>query len=364
MESIYRQLQRKLNTIGVGLPESTEGYDLTYLKWLFTEEQAEFALKMERGHHTCEEIAESMGISVEEAREALTELGKVGLVYHFVDQDGILKYYLVSSYHGIFEWNLFRPDEAWIKPMVKHNIDGMSKVFINSETPMFRYIPSCPEKVENGCLDVDDKERMIRSKRRILRIPCFCRLASQGYAGKNVCRTDPDDYSVCIVFNDFADFFHGELGVGEEITADEALELVRKAEDKGYMHAVMNTTAEEGICNCCKCCCGILLGIRKFGTGKAGGALSNYAVQRDETKCVNCGACAKRCATRTLHFTDGKLVFNPANCIGCGLCLSVCKQGALKLFRKPDEQIHYPIAASYTYLNDRILKERQGTAMI
>jgi len=37
-ETIYRQLQSKINTIGVGLPESASGYDEQYLKVLFTPE--------------------------------------------------------------------------------------------------------------------------------------------------------------------------------------------------------------------------------------------------------------------------------------------------------------------------------------
>ena len=47
MESIYRQLQRKLNTLGMGLPETDEGYELEYLKEMFTPEDARFALDME-----------------------------------------------------------------------------------------------------------------------------------------------------------------------------------------------------------------------------------------------------------------------------------------------------------------------------
>lgn len=363
METIYRQLQRKINSIGPGLPESKAGNDLEYLQWLFTEEQAEFAVKMDRGNHTCEEVAQSMGIPVEEAREKLTDLGRAGLVYHFIDRDGLEKYYLSTSYHGFCEWNLFRPDDAWLKPLVKHNMEGLIRVMGAAKTPMFRYIPGDPSKVENGCLDIDNKEKIIRSKRRIAKVACFCRLCSKGYAGHNVCKTDPEDYNVCICFDSFADFYLDELGTGVEITADEAVELMSHSSEKGYTHALTNSQDSEGMCNCCHCCCGILFGLRKFGAGNAV-SLSNYYSQRDETKCVNCGACAKRCPSRAYRLVDGKLTFNPSVCIGCGLCLDVCEQGALKLLRKPDDQVYYPEAPSWSYLSELIGDQRRETAVI
>ena len=49
------------------MPESASGYDEEYLKVLFTPEEAEFALKMDRGLQTLEEVSESGQASVEKA---------------------------------------------------------------------------------------------------------------------------------------------------------------------------------------------------------------------------------------------------------------------------------------------------------
>jgi len=366
MENVYQQLQRKLNTIGLGLPESENGYDQEYLPFLLTEEEAEFAVKMDRGHQTAENVAANMGIPLGEAKRMLKALGKAGLVYHFKDKDNVDQYFMVSSYHGIFEWNLYRPDPAWIKPMVKHNVDGMFRVFFNSEMPMFRFVPNYPEQVENGeCLEIDNKEALIRKKRRIALMPCFCRLSSSVNADKeNACKADPDTFNVCLGFDDFADFYIDELGAGKDITADEAVEIMSKSAQKGTMTSVINSQAAEGMCNCCRCCCGIVYGLKAFGPNKATGALSNYVSEYDNSKCVACGTCQKRCPTKARKIVDGKMQFNPDLCMGCGLCLDTCEADALKLCRKPEEELFYPVSPTYTHLNDDITEIRRGHGTI
>jgi len=149
-ETIYRHLLRKINTICVGLPESASGYDEQYLKVLFTPEEAGFAMKMERGLQTLEEVADSVQVSVEEAARMLSMMCKDGLVYRVKDRDGVTRYYLMTTCRGLFEWNLTRIDPSWIRPMVKHNMEGLTSVFFNSEIPIFRYLPIRPDLVENN----------------------------------------------------------------------------------------------------------------------------------------------------------------------------------------------------------------------
>jgi len=366
MESVYRQLQRKLNTIGVGVPESEKGYDVEYLKALFTEEEAEFALKMDVGLHTLEEVAQSMGISPEEAQRMLTTMSKHGLVYHVADKDGVVRYYLCSSYHGFFEWNVGRADPAWIKPMVKHNMAGMTKVFFNSEVPLFRYLPIRPDLVEDGeCLDIDNIENIIRRQKRIAVVSCFCKVTSKTFGGKHVCKAAPhDNYATCLAFGEFVDFYIDELEIGREITADEALEIMSHSSKRRTAPMVLNDKNVEGMCNCCPCCCGVVGGLRAFGAGKAREALSNYASVWDESLCGHCGTCAERCPTAARKLVHGEMVFDPDRCFGCGLCVDTCKDKALKLFRKPEGKLFYPPDQCYTELLDNIAKHRRKTRLI
>ena len=366
MESIYRHLQRKLNTIGVGVPESEKGYDLEYLKVLFTEEEVEFALKMDIGLQTLEEVARSMVISCEEAQRMLSMLAKDGLVYNVADQNGVVRYYLCSSYHGFFEWNVGRATPEWIKPMVKHNMNGMTKIFFTSEVPLFRYLPIRPDLVENGeCLDIDNVEKIIRRQKRIAVLPCFCRVTSKTFAGENVCKAPHHKhYETCLAFGEFVDFFINELGVSREISADEALEIMSHSSQRGTTCMVLNDKNVEGMCNCCSCCCGVVGGLRAFGAGKAKDALSNYVSVWDESLCGHCATCNERCPTTARKLVDGEMVFDPDKCMGCGLCVDTCESKALKLLRKPEDKLFYPPDQCYTELLDNIAKHRRKTRLI
>ncbi len=259
-ETIYRHLQRKIKTICVGLPESASGYDEQYLKVLFTLEEAEFAMKMERGLQTLEEVAQSVQVSVEEAARMLSMMCKDGRVYRVKGGDGLTRYYLMTTYHGLFEWNLTRMDPSWVRPMVKHNMEGLTSVFFNSEI-----------LENNECLEIDNLEGIIKRQEKIALLPCFCRETADMFMNKeNVCRhNSPDGHQICLAFGEFVDFYNDVLGVGKRITADEALELLSRASENGTTCMVFNDKNVEGMCNCCSDCCGVIGGLRAFGPGRS-----------------------------------------------------------------------------------------------
>jgi Fe-S-cluster-containing hydrogenase component 2 len=52
-----------------------------------------------------------------------------------------------------------------------------------------------------------------------------------------------------------------------------------------------------------------------------------------------------------LTLNEGKALLNAERCIGCGLCVTTCKNGALSLKRKPENEQHYiPANLTETYL--------------
>ncbi|HDM60150.1 MAG TPA: 4Fe-4S dicluster domain-containing protein [Archaeoglobus veneficus] len=56
------------------------------------------------------------------------------------------------------------------------------------------------------------------------------------------------------------------------------------------------------------------------------------AVERDEEKCVHCGACISICPVEAIGFDDEKrVVVNTTKCIHCGSCVNVCPMKALAL---------------------------------
>ncbi len=359
MENIYRQLQRKLNTIGAGVPESPKDNDIKYLEELYTPEEAAFALDLPKGLHTAAEFAELMGRPVGEVEPMLKTMAKDGLVYK-IKEDGVEKYYLVPSYQGLIEFNVGRLNPKIAKAQGIHFAEGLGARIFGSETPLFRFFPVRPNIVEDGkCLDVDNRELILKNARKIVLCECFCRASAEMAAGKPVCKCNPAEKGneVCMVVNDLADFYL-ENGTGREISYEEAMKIVDKCVDAGCVCTALSTTDVEIVCNCCSDCCGGVMAFGVFG-GKGAKSATNYKIEFDASKCVKCGACVKCCPTRANKIVDDQITLREKKCIGCGQCVLHCEHGARKLVIKPEEELFFPVDKDMPRLYEKLSAERK-----
>ena len=99
----------------------------------------------------------------------------------------------------------------------------------------------------------------------------------------------------CIGVGDFADYCR-ETGMGHDISYEEAMEIFRKAEEKGYVHQITNIDGENkifGICNCAVGVCNALRTSQLFNTPNM--SRSAYTSEVDPEKCVACGKCVEVC---------------------------------------------------------------------
>jgi len=339
MENIYRQLQRKLNTIGMGFPETDEGVELVYLQELYTEEEAEFALKMDRGLHSAREVAESLDIPIAEAEERLESMAKRSLLLRVHGDE--TKYYLLPVIHGFLEFSIDRFNYTIARYFSKHYMRGMGNRFYGATEPLFRIIPLRRELVENDeCLAIDDMEAIVRRQEKIALTQCFCRTSSNMNPKATGCKYNPDYSELCMAFGTFAEFYV-ENGNGRYITTEEAIEHMRAADRNGNVVEILNTQDVEVMCCCCPCCCGVIKALKLFG-GPAAKVVTNYRISFESDQCINCGKCAKRCFMNCFEKTEEGMKVTTDQCIGCGLCASTCPTGALKLYKKPEEQIYTP----------------------
>jgi NADPH-dependent glutamate synthase beta subunit-like oxidoreductase/Fe-S-cluster-containing hydrogenase component 2 len=125
---------------------------------------------------------------------------------------------------------------------------------------------------------------------------CSCR-----YGRKKLDEGCADDYQDwCIGVGDMADYCR-ETGRGHDITYEQAMEILQRAEDNGYVHQITNIDGENkifAICNCNVKICNALRTSQLFNTPNM--SASAYRAHVDKSKCVACGACVEYCPAGAL----------------------------------------------------------------
>ena len=125
---------------------------------------------------------------------------------------------------------------------------------------------------------------------------CSCR-----YGRKKLDEGCADDYDGwCIGVGDMADYCR-ETGRGRDITYDEAMEILKRAEDNGFVHQVTNIDGENkifAICNCNVKICNALRTSQLFNTPNL--SASAYRAHVNKADCVACGQCVEYCPAGAL----------------------------------------------------------------
>ena len=120
---------------------------------------------------------------------------------------------------------------------------------------------------------------------------CSCR-----YGRKKLDEGCADDYrDWCIGVGDMAEYLV-ETNRGHYITYDEAMDILKKAEDHGFVHQVTNIDGEGkifAICNCNIKICNALRTSQLFNTPNL--SRSAYVAKVDPANCVACGRCVEYC---------------------------------------------------------------------
>ncbi|MBO6080596.1 MAG: FAD-dependent oxidoreductase [Bacteroidales bacterium] len=120
---------------------------------------------------------------------------------------------------------------------------------------------------------------------------CSCR-----YGRKKLEEGCADDYrDWCIGVGDMAEYLV-ETNRGHYITYDEAMAILKKAEDHGFVHQVTNIDGEGkifAICNCNIKICNALRTSQLFNTPNM--SRSAYVAKVEPANCVACGRCVEYC---------------------------------------------------------------------
>jgi NADPH-dependent glutamate synthase beta subunit-like oxidoreductase/NAD-dependent dihydropyrimidine dehydrogenase PreA subunit len=268
---------------------------------ILVDDQVDVLLAMERRkEEKVEDIASRIGKSYAEAFEMLMQLTDIGVIELKPQSDGTDRFELLIYLPGIFELMMLNREQAKAHPEIARAFEEYSRTTVEAVTQMM--------PMGNGALRVIPVESAIKSETRkasyeeishwltkyqnhIALAPCQCRLVRQqmGEGTGNM----PEE--LCIILGATAESCI-RTGKARRITKEEAEEVVKKAERRGYMHQVTNMDGTDKIwalCNCERNICFALRTSQYFGTPNM--SRSNYIAEVDPKKCAACGQCVETC---------------------------------------------------------------------
>jgi len=338
MTDVYERLAKKLDDLPNGFPATESGVELKILKKIFSPEDAEMALKLRPIPETAEVIAERLGKPVDEMEAILDSMVKKGQIGS-AKMKGQQVYIFFPFIFGIFEFQLNRMDKEFAELMREYSPHLITTVGAYAP-PIMRVVPvNVQVDAQHTILPYEDLRQMFEKAKSFQVMDCICK-KEQALLGKP-CK---HSLEVCLAFANNEDAFD-KYPSGRIISREEALEVIKKADEEGLVHATFNVqSGQMFVCNCCTCCCGMLVGVKRFNAPHLM-AKSNFVSIIDQDTCAACGTCAEeRCPMEAIVQQDGTYMVQPDRCIGCGVCVSTCPTESITLIRKPETDQTQPPA--------------------
>jgi len=330
----YIRLSEQLDKLPNGFPATTSGLEIRILKKIFTESEVSAVCYLSREMETIEYIVEKSGLQNEQVSSVLQDLSKRGLLQSDWNKENP-KYGLRPFIPGFYEAHASseKMDHEFAHLFEKYMSDDGAAGIMKPQPALLRIIPALSAIKSEWILPYDDVKSVLQASKSFQVIDCICR-KEQDLLGRQC------DFPLKVCLN----FSPEERSPDpNDISRQEALDLLDKCEEIGLVHSVSNAQGYGFLCNCCGCCCGVLRGITDWGIENSVACSNYYAIIQDD-KCVDCKLCIKRCQVNAI--TDGTEtpVINRGKCIGCGLCVTGCPKNAVVLQMKPaDEIVHPPV---------------------
>ena len=194
-------------------------------------------------------------------------------------------------------------------------------------------------------LDYEKITSIVDSNQKFAIGLCSCR-HEKLHAGEKKCDIPLE---TCITLGDSIDFMVRHE-FAKKSTKTEVLESIARSKESGLVFSCDNVKNNVSfLCQCCGCCCNVLLGLKKFGYPNSV-VTSSFIANVNINTCEGCGKCSKACPIEAIHMIPSEntemgrkkipLIDNEI-CIGCGVCSLKCtKTGSLKLIKRKKRVIH------------------------
>jgi electron transport complex protein RnfB len=336
---IYRQLQRHLDKMPVPFPETKSGVEISLLKQLFDEEEANIALKLSALPETIDKIHgrfKEGEITKDLLTSKLKGLFDKGAIMSEPNAKRGPMYSKLPLAIGIFEHQVDRITKELAEDFFKYEDEGFADALLKSKTKQMRTIPVNVKIDPEFLVGSYDNARAIieNSPGPYAVMNCICRQAREKMGGS--CK-QTNIMETCFTLENAASFMM-EKGVARELNKDEMIVLITRAEHEGMVLQPQNTQDPEFICCCCGCCCGVLTAAKKY-PNPAEFLQTNFYATIDTEKCAACGECMELCQMDALVSVNNHTEVLRNHCIGCGVCLNACATEAISLMKTEKEAV-------------------------
>ena len=349
---LYQEIRKKLDTYSLGFPATESGIELKILRKLFRKEDAELFLTMTQKLETAEQVAKRTGKPAEEIAARLEDMTERGLLFRLRRGESP-RYAAIPFVHGLFEFQLKSLDRELAEMMEQYHKEGFADSFHKIGGMFLRTIPVQKSvDVTHHVAAYDDAVEILKSRDKIVVAECICRKR------KKVLDSGCDKrIEACFMFGSMGQLYV-DRGMGRQIDLDEAISILREAQESGLVTQPATTQNPAGMCNCCGDCCGVLISIKEH-PRPAELVCSNYFAMGDRELCTGCETCLERCQMEAIQMDEeNTAVVNTDRCIGCGLCVITCSAGAMRLVPKAEKDRITPPETSAEQM--RIMAKNRG----
>ncbi len=261
------------------------------------------SMKSKRVPMTLEEISKSSGWDVEKLEPKLQEMATIGLIeYNWENEDRHKQYVLPLFVPGAAEFLNMRMSTVSEHPEVCDFFNAMTTKPLDAVTklippggagvgmhviPVEKAIPT-----ESKSVSVEHLSHWLKKYDYYSIGVCSCR-RSQSVRGEG--SGEIADHW-CIAVGDCARYCDETGKDGYTATYEQVMDVLRRAEEEGYVHQITNIDGEDKIFAICNCAPGVCYALRTsqlYNTPNL--SRSAYIAHVDKEKCVACGKCVEVC---------------------------------------------------------------------